>query len=107
MTYEDFKIKCSFFMEDKHYKALFVDRDVRSGELFNIRKSAFENYYDNKNFLSFLINEYTWNSQHEGSGFWRKMCDKYLDINTLSKIPSNVIEAYSENPDISLYHEKI
>ena len=106
MTYEDFKIKCSFFMEDKHYEALFVDRDFRSRELFNSSKRVFENY-DKKNFLSFLINEYTWNSQHEGSGFWRKMCDKYIDINTLSKIPSNVIEAYSENPDISLYHEKI
>lgn len=105
MTYEDFKIKCSFFMEDKHYKALFVDRDVRSRDLFSNSKHHLDR--QNINFLSFLINEYTWHAQHEGSGFWRKMCDKYLDINILSKIPANVIEAYSENPDISLYHEKI
>ena len=54
MTYEDFKTKCSLFMDEEHYKALFIDRDDNTKHKFinNVRHAE-------KNLLSCLINDYT------------------------------------------------
>lgn len=102
MTYEDFKTKCSLFMDEEHYNALFIDRDDNTKYKFinNVRHAE-------RNLLSCLINDYTWSFQDEGDSFWRSMCDKYLDVNVLCSIPQEIIDEYKNNPSRSLYHERV